>query len=211
MEWTGERWVPGKSPQSVERQHLARYHWAKKFCRGKRVLDFGCGCGAGAEIMGEPALVAEGWDIDSEAVKYAWNNHKRENVVFATDEGDAWKPHFDLAVCFEVIEHVDDTGAHNIMERLQDSLVDGGLLLLSTPNRARGNRPQIPIADPWHMREYNEQELRELVTPWFCPIAYLGQVDVRNYVGPECTGTHSLIGVEHLDVAEFLVYVGRKY
>ncbi len=213
MEWTGERWVPGKSPASVERQHLARYYWAKKFCKEKRVLDFGCGCGQGTALLGRHARIVEGWDIDPEAIAFAERSYgtlPEKNYGFAVDDVRQWDGEFDVAICFEMIEHVDDTEAHNILERLWGSVVDNGLVLLSTPNRALHGRPRVPNDTPWHKLEYNERELRELVTPLFRHVAYLGQIDVPQE--PEIPPPMaSLIGVEHLDSAEFLLYVGRKF
>lgn len=82
---------------------------------------------------------------------------------------------WDVITCFEVVEHL-DFNPGLFMARAADSLKQGGLLVLSTPNvggltpqfhAARGGRPHqtpfFPRAHWHHTREYGTYELRELV------------------------------------------------
>lgn len=221
MEWTGERWVPGKSPPSVERQHLARYHWAKKFCCDRDVTDVACGCGHGAWLLSRVADHVHAFDSDANAIHYASENYQQENIVWCVDNIESpiklGPEPYDVIVAFEIIEHL----AHPAIALacIESVLAPGGLILLSTPNRAAQGRPRVPVDTSWHICEYNREELAELVKPRFETIAWLGQMsrqvparhesddpaieEARSFV------TES-IGVEYLDVAEFLVYVGRK-
>ena len=47
-EFTGERLIPGEVDIDLLNEHMARYHFAVRLARGKRVLDAGCGAGYGA-------------------------------------------------------------------------------------------------------------------------------------------------------------------
>ena len=44
LEWTGERIIP-EAGRYMFRRHLMAYQFALQFCRGKTVLDAGCGGG----------------------------------------------------------------------------------------------------------------------------------------------------------------------
>ena len=47
-EFTGERVIPGQVDVDLLNEHLARYAFAARLARGKRVLDAGCGAGYGS-------------------------------------------------------------------------------------------------------------------------------------------------------------------
>lgn len=169
MEWTGERWVPGKSPGGIEEQHVARYEWAKGFCEGKRVLDVGCGCGAGTAMLAEVAAEIEACDASDEAVAYAQEHYPvctyrgfPAHVLDGAMGVRKYADDFDVAVCFEVLEHAEFV--QDDVQQIAAVLRPGGLLLASTPNRAFHGRPQVP-ADPdgFHVREYNVGEFVALI------------------------------------------------
>ena len=110
MKFTDERCTLGKSRRFVERQHLSRYQFALQYVDGKKVLDAGCGTGYGVDIIASKASEAIGVDMSEEAVNYARQNCKRENVKFCV--GDATHldflkdKEFDVVLSFEAIEHV---------------------------------------------------------------------------------------------------------
>ena len=57
-EFTGERVIPGEVDIDLLNEHMARYTFAARLARGKRVLDAGCGAGYGSA---ELARAAERW------------------------------------------------------------------------------------------------------------------------------------------------------
>jgi 2-polyprenyl-3-methyl-5-hydroxy-6-metoxy-1,4-benzoquinol methylase len=70
-EFTGERVIPGEVDVDLLNEHMARYTFAARLARGKRVLDAGCGAGYG---IGELARVAErvvGVDVAADAIEFA--------------------------------------------------------------------------------------------------------------------------------------------
>src|ERR1017187_5187980 len=54
-EFTGERLMPGEVDIDLLNEHMARYHFAVRLARGKRVLDAGCGAGYGSAELARAA------------------------------------------------------------------------------------------------------------------------------------------------------------
>jgi protein-L-isoaspartate O-methyltransferase len=72
VEFTGERVIPGEVDADLLNEHLARYTFAARLARGKRVLDAGCGAGYGTAELARAALNAMvGVDRAPEAVDFA--------------------------------------------------------------------------------------------------------------------------------------------
>ncbi len=155
-----ERFVPGEMHgQLVEAEHMARYWWATNFCAGRRVLDAGCGVGYGAELLRQ-AGASEVVAVDiSEAVIQAAQQVVSDGVVCeVADIHRLPYPNdsFDMVVCFETIEHVDEQG--EALDELARVLCPDGLLLISSPNR----KHYVP-GNPHHRHEYTPAEFdREL-------------------------------------------------
>src|SRR5579883_1695375 len=110
-EFTGERVIPGEVDVDLLNEHLARYAFAARLARGKRVLDAGCGAGYGSAELAEMAEEVTGVDVAPEAVAYANEHYTLPNLRFEQGSctslayGDGC---FDLVVAFEVIEHLED-------------------------------------------------------------------------------------------------------
>ena len=153
-----ERFVPDQMRgQLVAAEHTARYRWATSFCDGRRVLDAGCGAGYGAELLNQAgAASVVGVDISEAALSLARSavtdgvTCELGDVTALSQPDDS----FDLVVCFEVIEHVEDPS--RVLDELRRVLRPDGLLLLSSPNRAR----YVP-GNPHHRHEYIRPELQE--------------------------------------------------
>ena len=118
-------------------EHDARYWWAAQAVAGLRVLDAGCGSGRGAGILARAgAEEVVGVDITPEAISVAM---ERFGAVAAFTLGDVTalpfdSESFDVAVGFEVIEHVGDLP--RALEELRRVLRPDGMLLASTRNRS---------------------------------------------------------------------------
>ena len=54
-EFTGERLIPGEVDIDLLNEHMARYNFAARLTRGKRVLDAGCGAGYGSAELAQSA------------------------------------------------------------------------------------------------------------------------------------------------------------
>ena len=134
-EFTGERLIPGEVDIDLLNEHMARYHFAVRLARGKRVLDAGCGAGYGSAELADVAESVTGIDIAPEAIAFARAHYERPNLSFEEASctglpfGDA---SFDLVVAFEVIEHLEDW--KGFLHEVRRVLAPSGQLIVSTPN-----------------------------------------------------------------------------
>jgi SAM-dependent methyltransferase len=161
-----ERFVPGEMHGLIEAEHLARYHWASACVSGLRVLDAGCGNGYGSLLLLEAgATTVTGIDIAQEAIEAA-RKRAVSGVQFVLGdisdlpfEDDS----FDVAVCFEAIEHVHDQP--RTLDELHRVLVPAGLLIISSPNRG-----VYQEGNPHHTHEYTPDELRAALEDRFANV-----------------------------------------
>lgn len=90
---------------------------------------------------------------------------------------------FDVVVCLEAIEHVTPSDAAAFLGECRRVLRPGGLLVLSTPLRQGGRHS----GNPWHLAEYEEEEIARLLEPVFEPLETQvdaeGEVPVFLYAG----------------------------
>src|SRR3954462_2607763 len=81
-EFTGERLIPGQVDVDLLNEHLARYTFASRLARGKRVLDAGCGAGYGSAELAHTAHTTVGIDVAAEAVDFARAHYRLANLWF---------------------------------------------------------------------------------------------------------------------------------
>jgi ubiquinone biosynthesis O-methyltransferase len=165
VKFTGEYCIPGVSPKKIEDDHLERYKFASRFVRGKTVLDIACGTGYGSRLLADTGAVeVDGVDISDDVVAYARQTYAAENVHFSTGDICEFKSpkRYDAITCFETIEHVKDF--RRALANLHALLADGGLLLISSPNRPITSSFARTIDDkpknPHHVREFTIPELK---------------------------------------------------
>lgn len=108
---------------------------------GRRALDVGCGAGLLCEPLAR--LGAEVTGVDAAAENIAAARLHAEGAGFAIDYrcgdlGQLGLSGFDLVTSMEVIEHVADKSA--FVAALAGALAEGGLMVLSTPNRTTRSR-----------------------------------------------------------------------
>ena len=81
-EFTGERVIPGEVDVDLLNEHLARYTFAARLSRGKRVLDAGCGAGYGSAELARAADGVVAVDQAAEAVEFARAHYRLPNLWF---------------------------------------------------------------------------------------------------------------------------------
>lgn len=91
-----------------------------------RVLDYGCGAGALAEIS-DPDIYL-GVDIDEESLK----NARKRYLTFRFEKEIPKNEKFDTILLLAVIEHIKDP--ETFLKEVKQVLMPGGQIILTTPH-----------------------------------------------------------------------------
>ncbi len=140
-----------------------------------RALDIGCGVGSNIPILNAHAQKVVGIDISQKAVYYC-----RQKGSCNVKVGDAtalpFPNHsFDLIVCSDLLEHVDDEKVFSEIKRV---LKEGGVFLFSVPAFPHLWSRYDALA--CHLRRYRRKPLRELLQKYLT-IQYLGYWNFFSY------------------------------
>lgn len=156
--------------------NLSGYVWAAQQL-GRldqcRILDLSCGTGYGSDYLGSWAAHIVGIDCDPKIVAKSRARYPRVNVSFAAMDGCALafrNATFDCIVSQDTIEHIQDD--HRFVAEMARVLKPAGTLVIFTPHgRGRGVTPE----DPFHVREYTQEEFQALLAPHFSTIRWYGR------------------------------------
>jgi 2-polyprenyl-3-methyl-5-hydroxy-6-metoxy-1,4-benzoquinol methylase len=168
LDFTGERIVP--QADNCERtfasrmyhEHIARYLFAAQIAKGKSVIDVGCGVGYGSRRLAElGAGSVYALDLSEGAIEHARKHYHHANVQFEPGNAEHFKTEktFDVAVCFELIEHV--RRPRKVLENIKRVLKAEGILLMSTPRALEQKRTHF------HEHEFGLQEYVSLISEYF--------------------------------------------
>jgi len=120
-------------------------HWGADECdrrplKGRKAADVGCGAGLLAEPLARLGADVTGVDAAPETIAAARLHAEGQGLAIDYRAGgvELLTGPYDLITSLEVIEHVTDTRA--FIWGLADALAEGGLLILSTPNRTATSR-----------------------------------------------------------------------
>jgi SAM-dependent methyltransferase len=166
---TGERLQPGSELFGVDlARHQAAYAYANLNARGERLLDLGCGTGYGTAQLADSASTRIGiFGLDR--VRPA-DSSRRPNADFVRADlrgvplrADS----FSTIVSFQVIEHLEDPTPY--LEAIARLLEPDGTAYITTPNLLTSDG-----VNPWHVHEYEADELRALLLRHFEEVEMLG-------------------------------------
>ena len=167
--FTGERFIPHQTDPLLALEHYHRYCLASRFARQKRVIDFACGEGYGSAFLSKIAQSVVGIDIDAAAVAHARKKYATyPNLTFEAGSCDRAPAHtgFDLAVSFELLEHLDSDTQARFLENVRRVLKEDGLFLVSSPERIE-YAETYQAANEYHKHEMTLPELTEFLGKYF--------------------------------------------
>ena len=133
---------------------------------GKSALDVGCGAGLVCEPLARLGADVTGIDAAPEnaAAAQAHAAGQGLSVRYVAGEVGALKGKFDLVTALEVIEHVTVPAA--FIAQLAARLTEGGLMILSTPNRtAKSKFGMVTLAEGVGMIPKHTHDWDKFLTP----------------------------------------------
>ena len=152
------------SDNYVFQRSILAYHYAAGLVSGD-VLEIGTGMGYGIDVIAPSATSYT--TIDKSC---AYDASLPDNTRFQQMEvppiGFADES-FDYVISFQVIEHIKRD--KDFVKEVSRVLRKGGKFIVSTPNA-----PMSLTRNPWHIREYTEQQLRDLLAADFSDIEAYG-------------------------------------
>ncbi|MCS6833225.1 MAG: class I SAM-dependent methyltransferase [Flammeovirgaceae bacterium] len=161
------------SDNVIHQRLLYPYLKAAEIAQGD-VLEIGCGFGRGVSLIAPSSQSFTG--IDKNTALISELSAKYPNFRFLAmvippltglkDES------FDMVVTFQVIEHIENDRL--FVEEIRRVLRKGGKAIITTPNK------KLSLTrNPWHVREYEIEELRKLLATYF------SKVDIKGITGNE--------------------------
>jgi ubiquinone/menaquinone biosynthesis C-methylase UbiE len=203
-----DRWF-GLIRSRYKERLYERYRFSIPYIKNRRVLDVPCGVGWGMEILRGKASSLWGVDISQEALKYGAAHFSWGKVKYARAHMRCLpfrESSFDAVLCFEGFEHIAASDGHLFLGEAQRILVNGGLFLMTCPVL---NESGHSTANPFHIYEYPESELVDLINVYF-RILLLERIQGPD--GPEYrmvlkkreSGTDEWTGIQKIRAIKFI-------
>lgn len=156
------------SDNPIHQRLLQAYYLAQPHIQGD-LLEIGCGEGRGIELLEPLCETYLGIDKNHEildALSLKYPNLKFSQAVIPPLK-ELPSDRFDVVVSFQVIEHIKNDQLY--LEEIHRVLRSGGKALITTPNRKKSL-----TRNPWHVREYVNTELEQLVGSIFREVTLKG-------------------------------------
>ncbi len=197
---TAERVSLEKSDNYVFQRSVLAYHRAAELVEGD-VLEIGTGSGYGVEIIAPKAT--RYISIDKELPAQI---NQLENVEYYDMEVPPIgfeNCSFDAVVSFQVIEHIEEDIA--CVREVARVLRPGGKFVVSTPNA-----PMSLTRNPWHVREYNADELRNLLECHFSKVEAYGVIGNEKIMEYYRKNRQSVRKITRFDILDLQHRLPRK-
>jgi len=134
--------------------------------RGRRLLEVGCGAGFFLKAAERAGWSVEGIELSTEASRFAVERLELPIRRERAEDAPIAVASFDVAVMFDVIEHLFDPRA--VLAAIARALAPGGTLVISTPNVDSASR--FLLGTDWavlspleHVYYFSEDSLRRLL------------------------------------------------
>jgi len=176
-----ERGIPGTQflPYLGYLKIIERYIFASLFIKNTdEVLEAASGFGYGAAYFSKLCNKVYALDLAKENIEFAGNTYRRDNVEWIN--GDVTKlpfqdGKFNVYTSFETFEHLSLNLIDSYFKEAVRVLKKNGMMILSTPNREMRKN----VKNPFHIKEYDFDELKEILQKYFKNIIYYSVVDFK--------------------------------
>lgn len=151
-----------------------------KFIWKPKIVDIGCGCGIGSNVLSQEADFVWGIDKNEKSIKFAKEAFERvKNGIYYSsqvtfDQIDVVKDNrqfmkFDVVVAVEVIEHINDwRGFVRALIRFDNGHKEvPTTYFISTPNRNHKTIQKTGPYNIYHVREWTGEELFDALSEFF--------------------------------------------
>ncbi len=158
---------------------MQRYEWVSELMAGESGVDVGCGSGYGTYFLATRTNCEMiGIDSSKDAINYAVGRFRSDNLSFRQMNAlslDFEDSSFEVAVAFEVIEHLNESDQMDFISEIVRVLKGNGRLFVSCPNSAVSYDESV-----FHRRELSKVELENLLRKHFRNVQILGQDVMRD-------------------------------
>ena len=178
LAYTWERGIPATPfmPALGYLKTMFRYNFAANFIeKDDVILDAACGFGYGSAYFSKLCKKVYALDIAKENIEFGRNTYSFDNIEWM--EGDVTNlpfknEKFDVYVSFETFEHLPLNILDKYLREAIRVVKKDGFFILSTPNKETRKN----IHNPFHIKEYNFEELSSILRKYFKDIDYYSHI-----------------------------------
>jgi len=197
---TAERVSLEKSDNYVFQRSVLAYHRAAELVEGD-ILEIGTGSGYGVEVIAPKATRFISIDKELPATPLQLGNVEYYDMEVPPIDFENCS--FDSVVSFQVIEHIEED--IDFVREVARVLRPGGKFVVSTPNA-----PMSLTRNPWHVREYNADELRNLLECHFSKVEAYGVVGNEKIMEYYRKNRQSVRKITRFDILDLQHRLPRK-
>jgi len=197
---TAERVSLEKSDNYVFQRSVLAYHRAAEVVEGD-ILEIGTGSGYGVEVIAPKATRFISIDKELPAVPLQLENVEYYDMEVPPIGFENCS--FDSVVSFQVIEHIEED--IDFVREVARVLRPGGKFVVSTPNASMSL-----TRNPWHVREYNADELRNLLECNFSKVEAYGVVGNEKIMEYYRKNRQSVRKITRFDILDLQHRLPRK-
>jgi SAM-dependent methyltransferase len=138
--------------------------WFERLSRDAGILELGCGTGAMLAFLRREGFTnVRGIDVSAEMVAEA----RAAGLPATCDDASAFlaksEGRYDAIVALDFVEHLTREELDRLLPRVHSQLVEGGMLVLQTPNGAGLMAGEVIHGDLTHMTVFTANSLRQLL------------------------------------------------
>lgn len=197
---TAERVSTDPSDNYVFQRSLLAYRHAANMVHGD-VLEIGTGTGYGIKWLAPKSK--RFITIDKDMPEALCQHAKSEFYQMEVPPIDFDSNSFDYVVAFQVIEHIEDD--MQFVREVARVLRPEGKFIVTTPNA-----PVSLTRNPWHVREYNADELRNLLECNFLTVEAFGVVGNDKVMEYYAKNRRSVERIARFDIFDLQHRLPRK-